>query len=53
MVPDGHAVLQRWSSIPQLASVPAGSYRSDVPNGSETSTGRARALMHKFFRYNG
>ena len=48
MVPDGHAVLQRWSSIPHLASVAAGSYGSDVPNGSETSAGRARAMMHKF-----
>ena len=48
MVPDGHAVLQGLTSIPHGASVAAGSYRSDVPNGCETSKGRARAMMDKF-----
>ena len=48
MVPDGHAALQGFSSIPQLTSVAAGFYGSDVINGSETSAGRARAMMHKF-----
>ena len=48
MVPDGHAALQGLSSIPHLTSVAAGFYRSDVINGSETSAGRARAMMHKF-----
>ena len=48
MVPDGHAALQGLSSIPHLTSVAAVFYRSDVINGSETSAGRARAMMHKF-----
>ena len=48
MVPDGHAALQGVSSIPQLTSVAAGFYGSDVINGSETSAVRARAMMHKF-----
>ncbi|EJK71727.1 hypothetical protein THAOC_06806, partial [Thalassiosira oceanica] len=48
MVPDGHAALQGLSSIPHLTSVAAGFYRSDVINGSGTSAGRARAMMHKF-----
>ena len=48
MVPDGHAALQGLSSISHLTSVAAGFYRSDVINGSETSAGRARAMMHKF-----
>ena len=48
MVPDGHAVLQGLTSIPHWASVAAGFYRSDVPNGCETSKGRARAMMDKF-----
>ncbi|EJK60045.1 hypothetical protein THAOC_19671, partial [Thalassiosira oceanica] len=48
MVPDGHAALQRLSSIPHLTSVAAGFHRSDVINGSETSAGQARAMMHKF-----
>ncbi|EJK71241.1 hypothetical protein THAOC_07340, partial [Thalassiosira oceanica] len=57
MVPDGHVALlqsgrlQRLSSIPHLTSVAAGFHsfhRSDVINGSETSAGRARAMMHKF-----
>ncbi|EJK64540.1 hypothetical protein THAOC_14718, partial [Thalassiosira oceanica] len=46
MVPDGHAALQGLSSIPHLTSVAAGFYRSDVINGSGTSAGRARAMMH-------
>ncbi|EJK57103.1 hypothetical protein THAOC_22891 [Thalassiosira oceanica] len=48
VVPDGHAALQRLSSIPHLTPVAAGFYRSDVINSSETSAGRARAMMHKF-----
>ena len=48
MVPDGHAVLQRWSSIPHPTPVAAGFYRSDVINGRETSEGRARAMMSEF-----
>ena len=48
MVPDGHAALQGLSSIPHLTSVAAAFYRSDVISGSETSSGRARAMMHKF-----
>ena len=48
MVPDGHAALQRLSSIPHLTSVAAGFYRNDVINGSETSVGRARAMMSEF-----
>ncbi|EJK73082.1 hypothetical protein THAOC_05316 [Thalassiosira oceanica] len=48
MVPDGHAALQGLSSIPHLTSVAAGFHRSDVINGSETSAGQARAMMHKF-----
>ena len=47
-VPDGHAALQGLSSIPHLTSVAAGFYESDVIIGSETSVGRARAMMHKF-----
>ncbi|EJK51476.1 hypothetical protein THAOC_29345 [Thalassiosira oceanica] len=48
MVPDGHAAQQGLSSIPHLTSVAAAFYRSDVISGSETSAGRARAMMHKF-----
>ena len=48
MVPDGHAALQGLSSIPHLTSVAAGFYGSDVINGSKTSAGRARLMMHKF-----
>ena len=48
MVPDGHAALQGLSSIPHLTSIAAAFYRSDVISGSETSAGRARAMMHKF-----
>ncbi|EJK54674.1 hypothetical protein THAOC_25678 [Thalassiosira oceanica] len=48
MVPDGHAALQGLSSIPHLTSVAAAFYRSDIISGSETSAGRARAMMHKF-----
>ena len=48
MVPDGHAALQGFSSIPHLTSVAAGFYRNDVINGSETSVGRARAMMSEF-----
>ena len=48
MVPDGHAARQGVISIPQLTSVAAGFYGSDVINGSETSAVRARAMMHKF-----
>ena len=48
MVPDGHTALQRFSLIPHLTSVAASLYRSDVINGSETSAGPARAMMHKF-----
>ena len=48
MVPDGHAALQGLSSIPHLTSVAAGFHGRDVINGSETSAGRARAMMHKF-----
>ena len=48
MVPDGHATLQGLSSIPHLTSVAAAFHGSDVINGSETSAGRARAMMHKF-----
>ncbi|EJK73449.1 hypothetical protein THAOC_04926, partial [Thalassiosira oceanica] len=48
MVPDGHAALQGLSSIPHLTSVATGFYRNDVINGSETSAGRARAMMSEF-----
>ena len=48
MVPDGHAALQRVSSIPYLTSVAAGFYRNDVIICSETSAGRAHVMMHKF-----
>ncbi|EJK69299.1 hypothetical protein THAOC_09455, partial [Thalassiosira oceanica] len=48
MVPDGHAALQGLSLIPNLTSVAAGFYRSDVVNGSETPAGRFHAMMHKF-----
>ncbi|EJK75685.1 hypothetical protein THAOC_02587 [Thalassiosira oceanica] len=48
MVPDGHAALQGLKSIPHLTSVAAGIHGSDVINGSKTSAGRARAMMHKF-----
>ncbi|EJK52926.1 hypothetical protein THAOC_27744 [Thalassiosira oceanica] len=49
--PDGHAstALQGLSSISHRSSVAAaGFYRSDVINSSETSAGRAHAMMHKF-----
>ena len=46
MVPDGYAALQRLSLTPYLTSVAVGFYRSDVINGSETSAGRVRAMMH-------
>ena len=46
MVPDGRATLQGLSSIPHLTSVAAALYRCGVINGSETSAGRARAMMH-------
>ena len=48
MVPDGHAALQGLSSIPHPTSVAAGFYRNAVINGSGTSAGRVRAMMHKF-----
>ncbi|EJK45883.1 hypothetical protein THAOC_35480, partial [Thalassiosira oceanica] len=48
MVLDGHAALQGLSSIPHLTSVAAGFYRNDVINGSETSAGRACAMMIEF-----
>ena len=48
MVSDGHAALQGLSSIPHLTSVATGFYRTDCINGSGTSAGRARAMMHKF-----
>ena len=48
MVNDGQAALKGLSSIPQLTSVAAVFYRSDVINGSETSADWARATMHKF-----
>ncbi|EJK44037.1 hypothetical protein THAOC_37458 [Thalassiosira oceanica] len=43
--------FQGLSSIPHLTSVAAGFYRNDrndVINGSETSVGRARAMMSEF-----
>ncbi|EJK61573.1 hypothetical protein THAOC_17913 [Thalassiosira oceanica] len=48
MVPDGHAALQRLSSIPHPTSVAAGFYRNAVINGSGTSAGRARLTMSEF-----
>jgi len=45
MVPDRQAKLQGLSSIPHLTSVAAALYRSGVIKGSETSAGRARAMM--------
>ena len=48
MVPNGHAALRGLRSIPHLTSVGTGFHGSDVINGSETSAGRARAMMHKF-----
>ena len=48
VVSDGHAALQGLSSIPHLTSVADGFYRNDVINGSETSVGRARAMMSEF-----
>ncbi|EJK47333.1 hypothetical protein THAOC_33953 [Thalassiosira oceanica] len=48
MVPGGHTALQGLSLVPHLTSIAAGFYGSDVINGSETSAGRARAMMlHK------
>ncbi|EJK76112.1 hypothetical protein THAOC_02141, partial [Thalassiosira oceanica] len=44
----GGQPTERLCSISHLTSVAAGFYRSDVINGSETSAGRARAMMHKF-----
>ncbi|EJK56893.1 hypothetical protein THAOC_23127 [Thalassiosira oceanica] len=48
VVPDGHAALQRLSSIPYLTSVATGFYRNDVINSSGTSAGRARLMMSEF-----
>ena len=48
MVPDGRAVLHGLTLIPHLTSLAANFYRSDVPNCSKTSAGRARVMMSKF-----
>ena len=48
MVPDGHTAQEGLSSIPHPTSVAAGFYRNVVINGSGTSAGRSRAMMHKF-----